>query len=113
MVEHFWLRYRKQVLKWCLYPFVVYFVCTLYYLSIFGVDGVEDPDDAETEIVLRIVLVLFEFYFIRLEVLCIIRDGITYFSDFYNIFDIVSFGLNLYVILQVSFGLDKERGEEM
>ena len=107
MVEHFWSRYKNKVLKWCLYPFIIHIVCTLYYLSIFGVDGVENPDDAGSEIALRILILLFEFYFIRLEVLCMKRDGITYFTDIYNIFDVVSFGLNLYVILQVSFGLDK------
>ena len=41
LVDHFWHRYYIRVMLFCFVPFFVYMVCTLVYISKYGVVGVE------------------------------------------------------------------------
>ncbi len=105
LVDHFWDRYYKAVILKCFLPFIAYFVCTLWYISNYGVSGVHDPSKFGAELVVRFTIVLLIIYFVYFEVRCMLRDKSIYLLDIYNYIDIGTFSLNLYIIYKSSVGL--------
>ena len=101
LVEHFFSRYYRTVIYRCLIPFVIYFLLVLFYLSYFAVEGVEGLNDVEKnlEYAMRILILIFVSYFLFFEIVCILRDGLSYLKDIFNWIDIISFMLNIYLII--------------
>lgn len=98
LVDHFWSRYYIAVILKCFLPFLIYMVCTLYYISNYAVTGVKKPEEFSEEMVLRYLIIILILYFCYFEVRCMIRDGLSYLLDVYNYIDIGTFILNLYLI---------------
>ena len=101
LVEHFFSRYYRTVIYRCLIPFVIYFLLVLFYLSYFAVEGIEGLNDVEKnlEYAMRILILIFVSYFLFFEIVCILRDGLSYLKDIFNWIDIISFMLNIYLII--------------
>ena len=90
-MESFWKRYFKVIIKLCFLPFIVSFILTIWYLTYYGVQGIpKDQRYAFTlEFVVRCIILALIVYFFIFEVLQFIRDGLRYFRDIFNIFDVV------------------------
>ena len=41
LMESFWKRYFKVIIKLCFLPFIASFICTQVYLSTYGVQGID------------------------------------------------------------------------
>ena len=71
LMESFWKRYFKVIIKLCFLPFIVYFVLTIWYLTYYGVQGI--PKDLKyaftLEFVVRCIILVLIFYFFVFEIL--------------------------------------------
>lgn len=99
LVDHFWARYYRQVIIKCFIPFFVYMIVTLLYISKYTVVGIDQDHLDTTEVMNRVVLIILTTYFIYFEFRCIARDGLTYFTEFFNYLDIFSFSANIYCLV--------------
>ena len=115
MVDHFWSRYYRAVLFGGLFPFIIYFSATLYYMSKYAVDGIEeDFNEVTFEFFLRWIVLTFAIYFSYFELRCVYRDGYHYFLDVFNYVDVASHSLNIYLVFKASVGEhDQEQKENI
>ena len=98
LIEHFWGYYFKRVFFAGFVPYFIYFTCTIFYVSKWGVEGI-DPDDIwkpTLEFFMRWIIVASVFYFAFFEFVGMIRDGWGYLTDPFNYFDWSAFILNFY-----------------
>ena len=110
LVEHFFKHYYHRILYRCLVPFIVYFFLVLFYLSHFAVNGVDENNESEKRIeqAMRLLIFFLLTYFIFFEIVCMMRDGLDYITDVFNWIDIISFMINLYLIVVTVF-IDVEK----
>ena len=100
-MESFWDKYFKDILLKCFVPFLIYFFATNYYLQSYALDGIPEDERVSfsVEFVLRWLILLSLIYFMFFEVVQILRDGLGYFFDIYNYFDMSQYTINIYLIL--------------
>ena len=101
LVEHFWARYRRSLLRRCFVPFVIYFISTLIYISNYVLDGIDTEDvwsrwSAET--LHRFIVIILNIYFLYFEIRSMIRDGFPYFFDIFNYVDLLGLMGTMYLM---------------
>ena len=88
----------------CFIPYVIYFATAIYYVSNYTVEGI-DPEDRwamTPEFFMRWIILVSVIYFAFFEFICILRDGLTYFTDVFNYVDWGAFVLNLWLLYATS-----------
>ena len=70
-MESFWKRYFKVIIKLCFLPFIASFIFTIWYLTYYGVQGIDQDEKYgfTIEFVLRCIILALIFYFFAFEVL--------------------------------------------
>jgi len=99
LVEHFWDYYYKRIFFFGFIPYMVYFVCTIVYVTTWAVDGIPTDEvwSPTPEFFLRWIVFVCVLYFLFFEIVAIVRDGWSYLTDIFNYFDWIAFFLNFYV----------------
>ena len=107
LVEHFWARYYRTIFFRCLIPYSIYIILVLVYLTEYVVRTPEpDEEDGQTgELVMRITIIIFAIYFAIFDLVCLLRDSLRYITDIFNWFDILSFVINIEMILEPAHNL--------
>jgi len=105
LVEHFWNYYYNRVLLAGFFPYLLYFIATIFYSTMYAVDGIAEEDRWEltTEFFLRWFILASVIYFAFFEVVAMVRDGYGYLTDIFNVFDWTAFVLNIYTIYSTVF----------
>ena len=103
LIQHFWDFYYKRIFKACFVPYCIYFLSTIFYLSIYAVEGIAEEENyaLPVEVMLRFIILFCVVYFAIFEFVSIFRDGWHYFTDVFNLFDWAAFTLNIYTILHI------------
>ena len=98
LVEHFWDYYFKRVFFAGFVPYLLYFGCTIFYVSKWGVEGIDEDDiwKPTLEFFMRWIIIASVIYFALFEFVAMIRDGWGYLTDPFNYFDWSAFILNFY-----------------
>jgi hypothetical protein len=65
-------------------------ISMIWYISIYGVQGVEDSGRFNEELIIRCLIVFLIIYFLYFEVRCMFRDKQIYLLDIYNYVDIAA-----------------------
>lgn len=101
LVEHFWTRYRRSLLRRCFVPFVIYFISTLIYISNYVLDGIDTEDvwsRWSSETLHRFIVIILNIYFLYFEIRSMIRDGFPYFFDIFNYVDLLGLMGTMYLM---------------
>ena len=109
LTENFWSEYKSAIVKYCLFPFIVYFLSTMIYFSHYLLleelsttwEFAQNPG----EIVCRVLVIVTTIYFGAYEFVQLFSKGLRYFFDFWNIFDCVSMILNAFMLVNHLAGL--------
>ena len=113
LVLQFWDRYSSKVKRYILLPFLIYFMSTIYYFSKNLIDPefrASDKSFSEqfgtVEYFNRTITILGLLYFGAFEMIQFYRDGMGYFNDIWNYFDIASVVLNSFLLIDLLMNLD-------
>ena len=114
LVEHFWDYYYKRIFLYGFIPYIIYFLCTIFYVTIWSVEGIDYDKrwDLTPEFVVRWIILILVIYFVFFEVVAIVRDGWNYLTDVFNYFDWAAFILNFYVTYTTVFDPEISPGKE-
>jgi hypothetical protein len=98
LIEHFWDYYFKRVFLLGFVPYLIYFGCTIFYVSKWGVEGIPEEDiwKPTAEFFMRWIILLLVIYFAFFEFVGMVKDGWGYLFDVYNYIDWAAFILNFY-----------------
>lgn len=110
LIKHFWNFYYNRIFYACFLPYIVYFISTIYYISTYAVEGIDEEDKYNNtlEFILRFVISFGVIYFAIFEFVSIFRDGWRYFTDIFNYIDWAAFTLNFYTFAHIV----REEGED-
>ena len=100
LCEYFYMRYFTFILKYALLPWILYFVLVLTYMSLFAIphpSHISEEEDMIKPIIKGLISCLM-IYFLCFEVASLYRDKLDYFTDSFNIIDITSYAMNIYVL---------------
>ena len=101
LIELFWERYYAKVFYRCFIPFIVYFLATQIFVSIYAIEGI-NPDgswfDKNAPIFLATITILGVLFFLFFEIAVMARSFKKYFFDVFNYVDLSSFACNLVLV---------------
>mmetsp|Transcript_36577 Transcript_36577/g.48015 ORF Transcript_36577/g.48015 Transcript_36577/m.48015 type:complete len:218 (+) Transcript_36577:2106-2759(+) len=100
LADLFWNYYYKKILLRCFIPYAIYFISTLIYMTNYAYDGISEDERwaFSFEFLLRFLVAIGTIYFFYFELVAFVRDGLVYFFDVFNYFDLCLPWLNLYLL---------------
>ena len=101
LVQKFQNRYYWQIFYHCFIPYVVYFVTTAFFFTFFTARGLYyfEPWVYVVAVIMGLIIILLDFYFLFYEVYGALRDGKDYLLDIFNYVDVFTSILNLYLVI--------------
>jgi len=109
MIRFLWDGYFKSITESLFYPFLVYFVAFLSYVTVFSAEHNNEFNFTFVlEMACLVVTGKLYVHFVLLEVIQGWRDGFSYILDFWNLMDVSSLILNAtYIICELNQYLDE------
>ena len=110
IVKFFWSYFRIAIVMYSLIPYLIYFSLFLVYTTYFQKRKIDDGETGWQRFGLinnltALVLILFIGYFSFFEIRQIIFHKLNYFTSFWNMIDLSSLILNLFIIISDLAGM--------
>lgn len=103
IITFMWGYYKKAILMYLFYPFVVYFCTFLLYTTWIQKRKFEEDNEhggfAIADIIVVIACIIFQIYFLYYEIRQMIYHKLEYFVSFWNLIDLTSLTLNFIIII--------------
>ena len=102
LVDIFNDKYKTEIILKCFLPYLVYFLTTIIFFELFTSAGIHmnNEDEKWVAYAMAIVIIVLDLYFLFLEVVVIVRDGIQDYitSTFFNYLDVITSILNVILV---------------
>ena len=109
LVEYFWDDYYGQIYNKVFIPFMIYFVLTIGYFSVMVTEDMP-PEQVwnfwSAEFAVRNIALIFLLYFLLYEFYQLLSNRLIYFTDVYNLFDLSSAIINVFIMFSYGYGYD-------
>ena len=100
LVKIFKERYKDAIMWRCFIPYMVYFLSTVCFYTIFTSSGIHSEDAKVIARIMGGVIIALDLYFLFFEFVAIMRDDGYLKKDAFNYVDFLTSALNLYLVYE-------------
>ena len=102
MTKIFDQKYKSAIWWRCFIPYMVYFLCTIYFYTVFTSPGIHSSSENEklVALIMGLIIICLDLYFLFYELVIVMRDGTKYLNSVVNFVDMITAFINMWLVYQ-------------